>query len=53
MSTESQDRTWTIDGAPSARDIDEIDLNELETGPIARFVIAFVVGAIFFLVPVP
>ncbi|EMA53180.1 YjiH family protein [Halococcus salifodinae] len=53
MSTESQDQTWAIDGAPSARDIDEIDLNEFETGPIAKFVVAFAVGAVFFLVPVP
>lgn len=53
MSTESQDQTWAIDGTPSARDIDEIDLNEFETGPIAKFVVAFAVGAVFFLVPVP
>jgi hypothetical protein len=53
MSTEPQERTWSIDSAPSARDIDEIDLNEYETGPIAKFVVAFAIGAFFFLVPVP
>ena len=53
MSTEPQGRTWSIDDTPSARDIEEIDLNEFEIGPIAKFAVAFAIGAVFFLVPVP
>lgn len=53
MSTNPQERTWSIDGTPSARDIDEIDLNEFEAEPIVKFVAAFAIGAFFFLVPVP
>ncbi|WP_160133565.1 YjiH family protein [Halococcus salsus] len=53
MSTDTQDRTWSIDDAPPTRGIDEIDLNDFETGPILKFVVAFAIGAVFFLVPVP
>ncbi|WP_248909468.1 YjiH family protein [Halocatena marina] len=53
MSTEPQDQTWDIDSTPSAREIDDIDLNEYEIRPVVKFVVAFAIGAVFFLVPVP
>lgn len=53
MSTEPQDQTWDIDSTPSAREIDDIDLNEYEVRPVVKFVVAFAIGAVFFLVPVP
>lgn len=53
MSTEQQDQTWEMDGSPAARDIDDIDLNEYEVQPVVKFILAFAIGAVFFLVPVP
>lgn len=53
MATEPRERTWTIDGTPTARGIDDVDLNEYDVGPILKFVVAFAIGAFFFLVPVP
>lgn len=53
MSTEPQDQTWDIDNTPSAREIDDIDLNEYQIRPVVKFVVAFAIGAVFFLVPVP
>jgi nucleoside recognition membrane protein YjiH len=52
MSTEPAE-TWTVDTETSARSIDDIDLNEFATGPIAKFVVAFAIGAFFFLLPIP
>jgi nucleoside recognition membrane protein YjiH len=53
MATEQTDDVWTIDTEPRARDIEEVDLNEYDGRPVAKFVIAFLIGAVFFLVPVP
>ncbi|WP_440007030.1 YjiH family protein [Halomicrococcus sp. SG-WS-1] len=50
MSTEN---TWTVDTEPSVRSIEDIDLNEYSTRPVAKFVVAFAVGAFFFLLPIP
>lgn len=36
-----------------AKTIEEIDLVELRSGPILKFVVAFLIGFAFFLVPVP
>lgn len=52
MSTESRD-TWTIDTELSARSIEDVELNEFATRPVAKFVVAFAIGAFFFLLPVP
>jgi nucleoside recognition membrane protein YjiH len=53
MSTEPQNRTWTVDTKPEVRSIDEIELSELRTEPILKFILAFGIGAFFFLLPVP
>jgi nucleoside recognition membrane protein YjiH len=52
MSTESGE-TWTRDAEPSARRIEDVDLNEFATRPVVKFVVAFAIGAFFFLLPVP
>ncbi|WP_318570401.1 YjiH family protein [Salinigranum marinum] len=52
MSTEGK-RTWTVDSTRSARSIDELDLHDIRGRPVLKFVTAFVIGAVFFLVPVP
>ena len=52
MSTETG-RTYTVDTESAAREIDEIDLHEYETRPILKFLIAFLIGGVFFLLPVP
>jgi len=52
MSTEEQ-RTWTVDSTRSARSIDELDLHDIRGQPVLKFVTAFLIGAVFFLVPVP
>jgi nucleoside recognition membrane protein YjiH len=52
MSTEEQ-RTWTVDSSRSARSIDELDLHDIRGRPVFKFVTAFLIGAVFFLVPVP
>jgi nucleoside recognition membrane protein YjiH len=52
MSTETGN-TYTVDTEPAARDIDDIDLHEYETRPVLKFMIAFLIGGVFFLLPVP
>ena len=52
MSTDERE-TWTIDTEPATKRINDIDLNEYTVGPVAKFVVAFTVGAFFFLLPVP
>lgn len=52
MSTDSPDRTWTIDTKPEIRSIEDIDLAEFRPKPILKFIVAFGVGAFFFLLPV-
>ncbi len=52
MSTETGN-TYTVDTEPAARDIDDIDLHEYETRPVLKFLIAFLIGGVFFLLPVP
>ena len=53
MATEPQGKTWTVDTPPAARNINDIDLNENDIRPVAKFVLAFAIGAFFFLIPVP
>jgi len=45
--------TYTVETEPSARDIDDIDLHSYDWRPILKFVVAFLVGGVFFLLPVP
>ena len=52
MATE-RGETFTIDTEPSVKRIDDIDLNEFDAGPVAKFVAAFAIGAFFFLLPIP
>ncbi|ELZ84659.1 hypothetical protein C453_11611 [Haloferax elongans ATCC BAA-1513] len=52
MATE-QDRTWTVDTEPRDKSIEDIDLHEIRGQPVVKFVTAFLIGAVFFLVPVP
>lgn len=52
---------WTREGQetqrqetdPESRTIGEIDLTEIRRRPVSKFVLAFLVGVIFFLLPVP
>lgn len=50
---DEEQRTWRIEEEPETRTIDQLDLVEIETGPVVKFAVAFAVGAFFFLVPVP
>jgi nucleoside recognition membrane protein YjiH len=52
MATKGE-QTWTVDTEPSAKSIEEVDLHGVRGRPVAKFVVAFLVGAVFFLVPVP
>ncbi|PSP57115.1 transporter gate domain protein [Halobacteriales archaeon QS_1_67_19] len=52
MSTENGE-TWTIDTEPAVQRIEDVDLHDLAAEPIAKFVVAFTIGAFFFLLPVP
>ncbi|RQG99377.1 YjiH family protein [Natrarchaeobius oligotrophus] len=45
--------TKRVEAEPSAKTIEEIDLVEIRRGPVTKFVIAFLIGFVFFLVPVP
>ncbi|WP_101295186.1 YjiH family protein [Halegenticoccus soli] len=53
MATESHDDAWTLEGEPAARSIDDVTLAEYDARPVAKFAVAFLIGATFFLVPVP
>ena len=52
MSTETSG-TYTVDTEPSARDIDDVDLHKYDARPVVKFLVAFLVGGVFFLLPVP
>ncbi|QIO22109.1 YjiH family protein [Haloarcula sp. JP-L23] len=52
MSTESSS-TYTVDTEPAVESIEEIDLNEYDGRPVMKFVVAFLIGGVFFLLPVP
>lgn len=45
--------TERVGEEPKPRTIEEIDLTEIQGRPVAKFVAAFLVGFVFFLVPVP
>lgn len=47
------DQTYTVEKTPRVRTIEEIDLHEVRGRPVAKFVTAFLIGTVFFLVPVP
>ncbi|WP_332898447.1 YjiH family protein [Haladaptatus sp. CMSO5] len=51
MATEGG-RTWTVDGDQRARSIEEIDLHDLAMQPVLKFLLAFLIGGVFFLLPV-
>ncbi|GAA0277610.1 YjiH family protein [Halobacterium noricense] len=53
MSTQPEQQTWTVDVEPDARTLDEIDLQSFDVRHVAKFVVAFAIGAFFFLLPVP
>ena len=53
VSNEPQNRTWTVDTEPKIHNIDDVELTELRPKPILKFVVAFGIGAFFFLIPVP
>jgi nucleoside recognition membrane protein YjiH len=53
MSSEPQNRTWTVDTEPAVSSIDDVELTKLRPKPILKFVVAFGIGAFFFLLPVP
>lgn len=52
VSTEPEDRTWTVDTKPPIRDINDVELSDFQPKPIFKFIVAFGVGAFFFLLPV-
>ncbi|MFC6862277.1 YjiH family protein [Halomicroarcula sp. GCM10025817] len=52
MSTETG-TTYTVDTEPTARSIEEVDLHETDPRPVLKFVVAFLIGGVFFLLPVP
>ncbi|WP_267643575.1 YjiH family protein [Haloarchaeobius amylolyticus] len=52
MSTETGG-TYTVDTEPSARNIEDVNLQEFAMRPVAKFVVAFLIGGVFFLLPVP
>jgi nucleoside recognition membrane protein YjiH len=52
MSNEPQNQTWTVDTKPDVRSINDVELSEFQLKPILKFVVAFGIGAFFFLVPV-
>jgi nucleoside recognition membrane protein YjiH len=52
MATE-QGRTWTIDREERVRNIEDVDLHDFAMRPVGKFVVAFLIGAVFFLLPVP
>jgi nucleoside recognition membrane protein YjiH len=46
-------RTYTVDTEAAARHIEDIELHDFAPRPVAKFLVAFLVGAVFFLLPVP
>ncbi|WP_323191073.1 YjiH family protein [Halostella sp. PRR32] len=48
-----EQRSHTPSSPEETKTIDEVDLVDLRPKPIAKFVVAFLVGFVFFLVPVP
>ncbi|WP_232688272.1 YjiH family protein [Halobacterium zhouii] len=53
MSTQSEQPTRTVDVEPEARTLDEVELSEFDARHVLKFVVAFGIGAFFFLLPVP
>jgi len=52
MASES-DHTWTVETTTSARRISDVELHDFSARPVLKFVIAFLIGGVFFLLPVP
>ena len=50
---DEEQRTWTAEAESPPQSIDEVELTEIEFRPVAKFAIAFLIGFVFFLVPVP
>ncbi|MFC6992115.1 YjiH family protein [Haladaptatus sp. GCM10025707] len=51
MATEGG-QTWKVESEPRVRSIDDIDLHDLAMQPVVKFLLAFLVGGVFFLLPV-
>ncbi|ELZ02889.1 hypothetical protein C482_04481 [Natrialba chahannaoensis JCM 10990] len=45
--------TERVEQKPEPKTIDDINLTDIRRGPVSKFVLAFLVGFVFFLVPVP
>ncbi|SIR64970.1 nucleoside recognition GATE domain-containing membrane protein YjiH [Haladaptatus litoreus] len=52
MSSE-ENSLYTINAEHSQRSIDDIDLEDFAIQPVVKFVVAFLIGGVFFLLPVP
>lgn len=50
---DSEQQTWTIEDEQEPKTIEELSLVAIEGKPVAKFVVAFVIGVAFFLIPVP
>lgn len=48
-----EQQTHTPDPEATGQTIDDVDLVEIERGPVLKFVVAFAIGFFFFLIPVP
>jgi nucleoside recognition membrane protein YjiH len=47
-------KTYRLDQSElESRHIQDFDLTEIRSGPVSKFVVAFAIGAIFFLIPIP
>jgi nucleoside recognition membrane protein YjiH len=53
MSTREDQETWRLESEPDIARIHELDLHDIRLRPVTKFVIAFAIGFVFFLVPVP
>lgn len=51
--TQDEQETKRVESTSEPKTIDDIDLTEIRRGPVSKFVLAFLVGFVFFLVPIP
>ncbi|OVE83064.1 YjiH family protein [Natronolimnobius baerhuensis] len=48
-----EQETKRVETEPETKTLEDIDLTEIRGGPVSKFVVAFLIGFFFFLVPVP
>ncbi len=48
-----EQETKRVESISEPKTIDDIDLTEIRRGPVSKFVLAFLVGFVFFLFPIP